>query len=100
LADHTGEQINRLREITDVTAQFIGIPLRDIVPVQTDLSRGRWPNAGDGPHKRRFACRARSDDREDLTCRKGEGEVLQDRPLPTRRVYRHIFERDVTLWGR
>jgi hypothetical protein len=64
LGDRAGEQLDVLRQVADVRAELVAVPLGDVGAVEAHRSRLRLPDAEHEPRQRRLARRARADEAE------------------------------------
>ena len=75
------EQFDVLRQIADVAAERLDVPLLERRLVEADRAAQRRPGADEGAHQRRLAGRARPDHAQPGTRLEREGDVLDERLL-------------------
>ncbi len=77
--DGAAEQLDILRQITDIRAQLILAPLINIRAIQPHLAGSRRPDANDQARQCRFAGTAGADDAERIAWLNLKAETLDDR---------------------
>ena len=87
------EQFDVLRQIADVAAERLDIPLLERGLVEPDRAAQRGPGADEGAHQRRLAGRARPDHAQSGTRLQLEGDVLDERLLLPGCGDRQAFDR-------
>ena len=87
------EQLDVLRQIADVAAQSLDIPLLERRLVETDRAAQRRPGADEGTRQRRLAGRARSDHAQPGARVEREGDVVDERLLLAGRGDRQRLDR-------
>ena len=81
LGNRAVEQFDVLRQIADVAAERLDVPLLERGLVEPDRAAQRGPGADKGAHQRRLAGRARPDHAQSGTRLQLEGDVLDERLL-------------------
>jgi hypothetical protein len=73
------EQASLLDDVTDVSAQLVGIGSGDILTVDHDAARSRLNESIDHLHRGRLAAARRADEHHDLPPTHGKVEVVHNR---------------------
>ncbi len=97
LADGAVEQFDILRQVADVFAQGLAIPLRDLGAVEADRAAHGRVDAEHCAHQGRFAGRARADHGDRGARLDDETDALEDRRRSAGRRNHDLLELDVSL---
>ena len=85
LGNRAGEEVRCLRHVADMAAARFGRPLVEARPVKAHFAAHKRPGAGNRPHERRLAGRARPDDAENGSGLQPEADIVDGDPLATAR---------------
>ena len=100
LRDRAVEQFDVLRHVADLAAHLTAVPDAQIRTVKSDRAALRLPKPEQHMRQRRLAGRARADHAERLARVELETDVLEDRPLYSRRRGTDAAQLDPALRGR
>jgi len=75
LADRSREQLYILRQITNIGAQFVLVPLINVGPIQSDFSSHRGPYPDQEPRESGFPRSTRPENAQHLSRRNGKTQV-------------------------